>query len=287
MAAPAFASPVFDYGLLVIDDFSGGAHVHGNALIGGDLNNTQFLEVGGDLGGSTADNLVVGGNVTNGDSVRVFNGNMAVGGSVNTNPHVQNGGLIHSSVDTSVLTQAVSLSSQYAAMASTGASTSVSGHENNIIRFTLSDGLNVINIDADELFKQNGKIDFDRTVTDDMTVLFNVSGGSDGQFRLSSSINFGSNLMNAESRVLWNFYDTDLLTFDREFYGSVMAVNAAFSTNHNVKGSVIVDQWANQNTSQVHMHLFEGDISVVPAPGAIVLVMTGLGSLAAVRRRLK
>jgi choice-of-anchor A domain-containing protein len=277
-AASAWAGPsVFDYTLITVNDFaSGGAHVHGKALIGGNLSNTQFSELGHDLVGPTADTLIVAGNVTNGSSLRVLKGNMVVGGTVTGTPAIQNGTLtVGALVNTAVINEAKALSAQYAGLSDMGATISKSGSN---ISITLSAGLNVINVNAADLFVQNAQINFTNPVTQDMTVLFNIASGTN--LSLGSSINYGNNLQNAKSRMLWNFSDAETLSFGSGFFGTVMAINAAFSTNSNIDGSAIVGQWANQNTSEVHLHLFGGTI---PEPASLMLLAAG--SLALLRKR--
>jgi choice-of-anchor A domain-containing protein len=178
-------------------------------------------------------------------------------------------------VETSVLTKAISLSKDYADMSVQGATVMTSG---NNVKIKLSKGLNVVNINASSMFAPNSMIDFVDAVTDDTTILFNVFSGT--TLNIGSSINFGNNMQNAKSKMLWNFTDADVLSFNSKFYGSVMAVSASFSTTTDVDGSVIVDEWNNQNISEVHLYPFKGTI---PEPTTLILLTAG--SLTLLRKR--
>lgn len=172
------------------------------------------------------------------------------------------------------------LSGTIAAQSASGGTVSKGGDN----RYTLtatSDA--VFNLSADE-FKMLKSI-----TTNGHTVLVNVNGTNirfDGGNNITVD---GVQTMGDRAKVanvLFNFRDATSIYLDGALYGSILAPNAALTTNHNLKGQIIVDNLV--HSGEIHAAAFTGVLppTSVPEPATLVLMGSGLFGMWSIRRRM-
>lgn len=131
------------------------------------------------------------------------------------------------------------------------------------------------------------------------SVIINVSVDSCVQsncsFALPNSMNF-NNPTGYAATVLWNFVNATNLTFSNEFGGSVLAPLAAVTNNAPIDGTLVAASYT--GNGELHSHPYTGTFpgmgTVVvsssnpvnaPEPASLAVIVSGVGGLAALRRR--
>ncbi len=305
-AAAGQAAPIttqellHQFNLVILGDLEKGSSVYGRAYVGGNLHgnrSAQFNErpnapasdydhlvvvgnvTGGGVNLQNGGNATVGGNVANSNFELNGHGTLRAGGSITANAN-QGTKLANQAVadpafaarfPTDVATTVQTSSNQLAALAGTAATVA---HNVLDLRSPAGQtGVTVFDVHGSQLMGggiQLGLVDADM-------IIINVAG-----LDVSVTSNFLGGPVEAAANVLWNFFEAQTVHLATQFFGSILAPFAHVTNGNDVKGSVIAGSMA--MNGQLHLHPFEGDLSVVPVPAALPLLLSGLLGLGALRR---
>lgn len=153
----------------------------------------------------------------------------------------------------------------------------------------------VFNIDGSLLNTQNVNLDLSNA-SGATTIVFNVSGKN-----VTIGDNFGGGFQNNSTKIIYNFFNADSVTVNREIYGAFLAPTALLTNTSPIDGPTFVNTF-NQG-AEIHLptqsfngtpgfgpttKLFPGlfPVSAVPEPGSIALLtIGGAGALTALRKK--
>ena len=140
-------------------------------------------------------------------------------------------------------------------------------------------GAGVYNISLDDLSKMEFKFD----LGEGETIVFNVSGTDLSLQKNWPGVDYGLG-----QQVVWNFYEATAIAINSKLIGSVLAPYATLSGfSGSLEGSVYASA---VNLTNGEIHLLQPDfgdpeLPSVPVPAGFPLLLGGLGSLAALRRK--
>ncbi|WP_188945424.1 collagen-binding domain-containing protein, partial [Polymorphobacter multimanifer] len=86
--------------------------------------------------------------------------------------------------------------------------------------------------------------------------------------------------------IIWNFVEATAINFNRQFHGSVLAVNAALNITQVLEGSVI-GKSATQS-AEIHLGTYAGGnilMEPIPEPASWAMMIAGFGLVGATMRR--
>jgi len=300
-AAPAatldVASLMSGLNLVVLNDanLSSINHVEGTAYVGGNLTsgtiyansrNMASVTIGDATGG-----LIVGGDidahVNDGGS-----GAIVAGGSYNntggSGPSVSTG--VSGIPVAEMIATFDELSDNLATLASTGVT--ISGDSNNVVINALSgtDGVAVLNLTAAEFESifgnQNASVSFN--VASGLSLVINVAG---------TDLDVLAKINTDATTTLFNFYEATTVDFGSGKWGA--SVLAPYATLTSAAGGMDGTIVAYNLVAKGEFHPFSGNTGYagtlpqfataapVPVPASLPLVLTGLGALVLLRRRLR
>ncbi len=278
-AAPVSAADLMgEYNLIVLGDAKVRTETEGAVYVGGDLKTTSPYGVNPDHApnGALGGTLVVGGDIKG--QVHLQSGDAVIGGAVNGAVNNNGGGTVTTgtNIDTAAVSQAaLALSAQLSGLSDTGGS--ITGGQNAVFTAAAGpDGLAVFTIDG-SFFNGVSSLNFN---TGGATTVINVTGDI-------ISLTGGFNFNGAYPHILFNFHEATSLTLNKAFGASILAPLADARINGGrVQGSVVVASL--MQTAEIDGPLFAGDFPdapEVPLPAGAVIMLTGLGGLAAAKHR--
>ena len=145
-------------------------------------------------------------------------------------------------------------------------------------------GLAIFNItDATSFFDIASEFDFSMTNT--QSILFNVFGGEN--MVLNIAVNFlDSAATKFGSIFLWNFVDATVLNLASQFGGTILALNADVTNHNNIEGTLVAKNLTQYG--EIHSQLLNFvPPTEVPVPAALPLFLSGLIGFFAMRRNRK
>lgn len=261
-------------------------HVHGRALVGGELTG-NLAEVNhrniDTLVASDFDELIVG-SATAGTQVRVLNQGSAsfsgTPGYIDTDQNVpglqSSPAVLPDGFDTTLSAFSDTLEGQ--------AATAVATTTNNQISFDAASSGGTSVYDITEADLQNRNIGFNLNGADQ--ILINVrASAQDTDFTLMSN---ATGNMSISTHVIWNFIGFDTLTLQRSIWGQVLADETDVYFTADIEGSLFADNV--RGAAQIHVQTtqFEvpnADLTAVPLPAGGLLMLGGLAMLGGLRRR--
>ncbi len=276
IATAAQASPLQDYNLIVFGDLTSSTNVQGNTLVGGDIYGpaADFAVGLAGIDPSTV-TLQVGGSI-HATNLNLNNGSAEVGGSIFGNLNNNGGGNISTGValDISSIQSQLQNDSIYLASLTPNSSVSLPGVQPSNITFNAVAGVDdyaVFSVVGDDVLSNN--LAQSILLIDDNTeaIIINVSG-TNVTFDQGNMGSVFNNLSVAE-KIVWNFYEAQTVTINREMFGSVLAPFAdveVVGAGNGISGSVAVNSLNLQ--SQVHLPTFTPD---VPEPTSLMLLSAG------------
>jgi choice-of-anchor A domain-containing protein len=284
----AGAHVINDWNLIVLNnlqnnsqDIEGRTWVGGNFTSSGSPTVAKNLTPASNFAGITT--LAVVGNVSVGN-INQQSGNLRYGGTFSGNFNANGGG--NRAQDGSLAAQAPSfasglssISSFYQTLTTNSTVTLPSGGQPGAVTYNASpvNGLAVFSVSAANVFNSNLIQQMNLNVNGATAIVINVSG---------TTVNFTNGNMTgawtssfARANVIWNFFEANTITLDRNFNGALLAPNAHLTNSTAIDGSVFVRSF--NQSGEVHLPNFRG---FIPAPGAMAL-LAGAGVLASRRRR--
>ncbi|OSP54993.1 collagen-binding domain-containing protein [Pseudoruegeria sp. SK021] len=286
------------FGVIALNSFTSTSinHIEGPVYAGGNASGTNSMTFNdknlsdvavGDVTGA----LVVGGDY-NGDLNSGGFGSIVVGGTVNGDTSNLTVPLTTgATIDTAGVSAAFNATAT--ALSGMGDSTGASfdGDQNAQYNFVSgaadANGLAVLNLDETEagaFFTGSNdlKFDIDGSVS---TFIINVAGSA---FDITKSFNNNAGVEN----IMFNFFEATTLSLNSTWNTSLMATNATLTTNVDVRGTFIVEDFVAtnfevrpfQSNSVFTGTLPAGEIAPVPLPAALPLALSGVIALGALRR---
>ncbi|MBU2956520.1 choice-of-anchor A family protein [Paracoccus sp. 1_MG-2023] len=281
---------------------SGGLHIDGRALVGGDYkaNSGTVVYMNSKGEASEFDDFIVAGSVSS--QVHLNNGGTAAVGDGLDRVNLNGGGTKQVYSATSAPQDYAQILTDYAAnLASLAPSTtgvtragSSSDRSNTFTITSPADGIGVLSLTEADLRSDR---DFVLNLSDDVEwAVVNVTAtDADTVFRLGSTFKAQQNA-DVLSRVVWNFTGFTDVIFDAQFRaGAILASGATVTTNAgNIEGSVFASSF--NGLSELHFTgLSDGELPAevsampqpapVPLPAGMVLLLSGLGMGGLLRRR--
>ncbi len=287
----------------------------GAVRVGGNLYVQNTFEAAANQGAASGPSLVVGGNVTtgnsNGQTVKVNHGDAEIGGAVDggTTNKNQNGQQIVSAQNGAVTfnpalagigaadhAELLADSTAFKNMAPTTGATFTfpsSSGQDGPATFNLTSGTGnvVLDIDASDLFgnskvQQIGLNLNGHTFADGQSLIINVSSGESLTF--AKSFNFVDDFTSQTvlPYIIWNFHDATTINLNNSnFSGALLAPNATLLNNNTIQGSVFVQNFGENSSNgmkaEVHTPLYQGYVPNAPTvPEPAGLAMAGIATLA-------
>lgn len=278
------ASALTDYNLILSGDFNvsgGSGHIEGKSFIGGNLQQGSIFSDGVKVVGDLNDISI---QVQNGSLDYQGANNMGAAGSLaacggrTCLNHVTDGSLFAEKA--SIFNQLQAESDFYKGLASS-ANTVITGDNNNKT-FTYTGSavdLVIFNMTSDQFLSTNAwNMDFGSA----LNVLVNVSGSAIG-----GNIGQSGNLANNANapKVLWNFYEATTVNLQREWYGSILALNATVNTNSNLTGTLAAKSYVGNAEIHDGYWNYTPPLTQVPEPSTLLLTLLGFGFIALMRIR--
>jgi len=285
LGSSALASPLYDYNLVVLGDLFSTSEVDGTAFIGGNLSGpasnyaTKLVPSGDWLGITT---LSVGGNIAS--TINLQAGNLALGGMNNGTVNFNGGGRMI--IDPTLGTQTGALAAQLqqtssvlSGLTANSTVTGPGGSPSPVVFQAAPAGpqnLAVFSIDGNAIFSNPNTQQIELALNGADAIVINVSG-TDIVFNSGNFV--GSWLTpDVRARAIWNFYEAETITLDRNFNGAILAPLAHLTNSTDIDGSVFVGSF--DQLGEVHLPMYTG---IVPAPAGLALL--GIASLTRRRRR--
>lgn len=303
-ATPISAEEILDqFNLVVLGDLNSTSEVEGRTYVAGNVNGSSstYFTRGAQAAPSSYAALLVGGNVAGGDKNLNSGGSAVVGGNLNTRINLngsggkryvagqvtqtQNGPTVTGPVTIPDFAGTLKqLSSNLTGLAANSTAATI-GNKGIFTGLPDADGLAVFRIEGPSFFSAIGELDF--ALNGAKTVIINVAG---------TTLNIAENFLGGIGQaiapyVLWNFFEATSITFNAEFFGSVLAPYANVTNANALNGSVVVGNFTQRG--EVHLPVFAGDLPKdpdeeiqVPEPATALLLLPGVAGVLAARRRM-
>jgi choice-of-anchor A domain-containing protein len=271
----ASQTPASDYAGLTVGGSASGVMVNGDGdVIFGSLSNSTI---------NTGSSVIFGA-VANSN----LNGTAYVAGAAaNTNfngGHSALTGTLASSASaatsTNFGTQLGALSTSLSKLSSTGSSVTFNGNVATFNAVANSKGVAVFDLTGiDSTLFSSATTEFKFKLNGASTVIMN---SDNKKITIGANFDDGS-AQTVGSKVVWNFYDANTVTINKQFGGDVLATGAALTNTQNIEGGVFVNSLTQKG--EIHLDPFTGNLAAVPEPEAYAMLLAGLGLVGFMARR--
>jgi choice-of-anchor A domain-containing protein len=282
LAGVSRGSTFTQYNVVVTGSYTDQSHVQGNTF----ANNLDAINVP-DFGQNTSgmsDTLTVTGSIT-GSTVTLEHGVYRYAQLTTPSANLNGGSTLVHDPSVSITNLANQLSANSAYYASLPATT-VTPSGNSLNLTASGTGATVFNEPGSDLNGQNENVTV--TAGAGQTVIIVVPDSS-FTFGSSNHITLGNNT--SADQIMWAFPDASAVSFNSQWYGSLLAPLATLSDNNqNINGGVYVDNF--DQTAEVHLSdpsltgcqpMFKGPTALVPEPASLALLLCA--ACVAIRRR--
>ena|SRR5690554_5729985 len=289
--------------LTVGGDVLGNVQTKGKGLnVGGNIAGNVTINDGGDaFAGSVSGSLQNNANGNGSTSiigdisgnVNTNGGNTTYGGNLMGSANANGGGTVSNQAITAPFdpsaqaANAINVLSQFSDQLSgldSNSSYTINGGKVTFNAVGDDSGLAIFSINDAKTFFDNA-FEFDFSMTNTQSVLFNVFGGDDTDLHIHTNF-LASAATIWGSSFLWNFVDATSLDFITQFGGSILALNADVTNRNNLEGTLVA-----QNLTQ-YGELHSQPLNFVPptevpVPAALPLFLSGLIGFFTLRRNRK
>lgn len=297
-AAPVHAASVdalqllTTFNTIALGDLNAGVHTEGTVYVGGNLNLSGGYDVNSDeiapgQAGDVSGALVVGGDI-NGGTINFVRGDVVIGGANNSTINAANSVTTGANVPVSEVSTALKdLSADLASRTATpGSSVDTDQHDLNIFSGSGIDGLSIVFADAGFLSRGGSNNRFSGIDTS-LTTVVNIAG---------RDVTLGANIeATLFDTVLLNFFEAETLNITAGASFSIFAPNAVVTVGGGGVNGTVVGQTIFQN-SEIRPfndnNVFAGtlptgetNVSAVPLPASVFLLLGAFAGLLGLRRR--
>lgn len=285
----ASSATIESYNLIVFGDLDSQSQVEGKTYVGGNLNGITAnfgvgitlpqteaaLTVAGNINSVTANinagAFEVAGDISPQSIINMnSNGAYAVGGTFANN--INNGfqvGLTGIPSPAAVRQQYQDLSAQYANFTPNSVFNVIGGSQATFEASTGPGGLAVFNIaSADLLELPNTVSQLVLNLSQSSGAIINISGTN---ISILSGLNPTGSLLTDEvrSKVVWNFYEAEIITVEASFNGMLLAPYADLTNQTAIDGQVVVESFTQRGAVHLPLHAS----LLIPEPSTAVLTL--------------
>ena len=284
-----------DFNTIALGNLNASSETEGTVFVGGNLVSNGYgvnpRNIASGVVGSVSGSLIVGGNVS-GNPINVGAGNVVIGGTNSAIINRNGGGSLTTgtSVDVSGVAAAMTGLSTYLASFGTTAGAAANTADQNLKSLVSGAGgtgdltnIAVLNLNALQTLALLGSGNLATlNLTAGVTTIVNLAGSN-----LSISGNFNQD----NSTVLFNFFEATNLTIGATFGFGILAPNADIVASSGGNDGVVVGRNITQNIEfrPLNNQNFTGNlpvqVSAIPLPAPALMLIAGLLSLFALRRR--